>query len=376
MRIVLTGGGTGGHFFPALAVARELKNIVQNNLFAIPPGEGASLEILFMGPETVGEELLLQEGIRHKKIMAGKIRRYASLKNILDILKFPFGLIQSLWHLFWFMPNAIFSKGGFGSVPVVLAAWLYGIPILIHESDSVPGLANKFGAKFAKRVAVSFPSAASFFPQKKIALTGNPVRKEILGGTKEDAKSAFVGFTGFKSTLLVLGGSQGAKAINQIILDSLPKLLNRCEIIHQCGKENFEEFKTLFNQKPPEGYFLAPFLDENQLRAAFGATDIVISRAGATSIAEISVLKKPSILIPLPSAAADHQSKNATEYASAGAAVVISQANLVSGLFIDQIFNLLDNPDLMKKMNDAAGAFNPPDAARKISQELLNIAKW
>ncbi len=376
MRIILTGGGTGGHFFPVLAVARELKNIVQNNLFEIPPGEGSSLELLFLGPETVGEELLAQEGIRHKKILAGKIRRYASLKNIFDILKFPYGLIQSLWHLFWFMPNAVFSKGGFGSAPVVLAAWLYRLPILVHESDSVPGLANRFGAKFSKRVAISFSSAASFFPSSKTALTGNPVRQELLGGTKEDAKSAFPGFTGSKPVILVLGGSQGAQAINQIVFDSLPKLLSRCEMIHQCGQENFEEFKSLFNQGLPAGYFLTPFLDEKQLRAAFGAADIVISRAGATSIAEISVLKKPSILIPLPSAAADHQNKNAGEYASTGAAVVINQINLIPNIFTDQIFNLFDSPETMKKMSDASGAFNPPDAARKISHELLNIAKW
>jgi len=376
MRIALTGGGTGGHFFPVLAVARELKNLVQNNLFEIPPGEGDTLELMFLGPETPGEDLLVKEGIRHKKIMAGKIRRYASFQNILDIFKLPGGLAQALWHLFWFMPNVVFSKGGFGSVPVVLAAWIYRIPILIHESDSVPGLANKFCAKFSKKIAISFPSATIFFPSQKTALGGNPVRRELLGGAKVDAQIVFPGFIGLKPTIFIIGGSQGAQTINRIIFEVLPKLLSQCEVIHQCGAENFEDSKKLFGQNLPQGYFLIPFLDETQMRAALGAADIVISRAGAGSIAEISAVRKPSVLIPLPSAAADHQNKNAREYASGGAALVVEQMNLTPHLFAEQVLNLLSNPETLQKMSAAAAAFNPPDAGRKIAQEILDIAKW
>ncbi|TSC53680.1 MAG: hypothetical protein LiPW39_139, partial [Parcubacteria group bacterium LiPW_39] len=340
MRIVLTGGGTGGHLFPIIAVARELKNLVQQNVFQIPPGEGATIEFMFIGPETIGEEMLASEGIVHKTIMAGKFRRYPSMQNIFDIFKIPLGFLQSLWHLFFFMPNVVFSKGGYGSVPVVLAAWVYHIPILIHESDAVPGVANKFCAKFSKRVAISFNEAAKYFKEGKTALTGNPVRSGILGGSKEQAKNIF-GLSGQKPVLLILGGSQGAQALNDVVFEALPSLLGRCEIIHQCGPNNLDSIKQLLENKIPAGYFLYPFLNEEELRQAYGAADLIISRAGAGSIAEISALAKPSILVPLPNSAADHQNKNALEFAHFGATIVLEQMNLTPHLFQSQIFSLL-----------------------------------
>lgn len=376
MRIALTGGGTGGHFFPVLAVARELKYITQNNLFEIPPLEGTELKMMFIGPQTIGEDLLAQEGIIHKKILAGKIRRYSSFKNFIDLFKIPCGFIQSLWHLYWFMPNAVFSKGGYGSVPVVLAAWIYRIPVLIHESDSVPGLANQFCAKFAKRVAISFGEAAKYFPTEKVAQTGNPVRREIFGGSKETAKNIFPGFTGLKSTIFILGGSQGSQTINKVVFDSLKNLLMRCEIIHQCGSENFESYQKQFNSQLPSSYFLYPFLNEEQLKAAYGAADLIVCRAGATSIAETAALGKPSILIPLPSAAGDHQHKNALAYYHAGATLILEQENLTAHIFEKEIFTLIDNPELMKKMSENALKFNPQTAAENIGHELLKIAKW
>ena len=376
MRIALTGGGTGGHFFPALAVARELKNIARTNPLKISPTEGTNIDLIFLGPRTEGENLLKEEGIKHKKIAAGKIRRYSSLQNFIDIFKIPCGLVQALWHLYWFMPNAVFSKGGYGSVPVVLAAWIYGIPVLIHESDSVPGIANKFCAKFSKRIAISFSQAAQYFPPQKTALTGNPVRKELLGGSKEELKNDLAGYSGLKYTLLILGGSQGSQAINKIIIESVILLLARCEIIHQCGKDNFEEIKKQFPAGFPEGYFPLPFLEENLLKNAYAAADIVISRAGATSIAEIAALGKPGILIPLPSAAGDHQNINAAAYQKSGACEIINQVNLTPHLFQDKIFSVLDNPQIRQKMSAAARHFNPQNATELIAEELLKIAKW
>lgn len=368
MRIVLTGGGTGGHLYPIIAVTRELKNLFQQ--------KGATaLEFMFIGPPTVGEQDLAKEGISHKTILAGKIRRYASLQNILDVIKMPLGVIQCLWHLFVFMPNVVFSKGGYGSVPAVLAAWIYRIPVLIHESDSIPGLANKFCVKFSKRIAISFTDAAQYFPKGKTALTGNPVRSGIFGGSKDEAKRIF-GLSGTKPLLLFLGGSQGAQAINDVIFSSLPNLLLRCEIIHQCGETNYQSLKQIIKPETSAGYVLFPFLNEEQMRYAFAAADLVISRAGAGSIAEIAALGKPSILAPLPNSAADHQLKNALEYARFGATLVLEQMNLTPNLLQNRIFALLDNPDLLKKMSENALRFNPPDAATKIAQEVLNIAKY
>lgn len=374
MRIALTGGGTGGHLFPILAVVQELKNLISSNVFQIPVGEGVNIEFMFIGPSTVGEEALAKEGIAHKTIMAGKLRRYVSLQNIFDIGKIPVGLCQSLWHIFWFMPNVVFSKGGYGSVPVVLAAWIFRIPVIIHESDSIPGLANKFCAAFSRRVAISFNEAAKYFPEAKTALTGNPVRPSLFSGAKEQAKQIF-SLNGVKPVILILGGSQGAQAINDLVSTSIFLLTKRCEIIHQCGSANFETIKQMADNRASNDYHLWPFLDDEQMRQAMAAADLVVARAGAGTIAEIAALGKPSILIPLPNAAADHQLKNATEFANFGGTVIMEEMNLTPHLFQNEIFSLLDNPDLLKKMSANAKKFSHPDAARQIAQEILNLAK-
>lgn len=376
MRILFTGGGTGGHLFPIIAVARELKKLQTPD--SPPP------KMLFIGPRTIGGEALEKEGIGRQSIQAGKLRRYFSGHNFFDLFRVFIGFLQSLWIVFAYMPNVIFSKGGFGSVPVVLAAWLYRIPVLTHESDAIPGLSVKLTSRLSKRIAVSFPSAAEFFPAKKTALVGNPVRAEILAGSKDAAKTIFK-LLGQKPVILILGGSQGAKTINDIISTILNDLLEKCEIIHQCGEENYEEIKTLIgNPRAPleatpltglAGYHLFPFLDEEQYKNAFAAADLVVSRAGAGTIFEIAACAKPSVLIPLPNSAQDHQKQNAFEYAKTGATLVVQQENLTPNFLKDRVFALLGNPDLLAKMSSAARSFAKPDADSQIAQELLNIAK-
>ncbi|PIQ75534.1 MAG: undecaprenyldiphospho-muramoylpentapeptide beta-N-acetylglucosaminyltransferase [Candidatus Portnoybacteria bacterium CG11_big_fil_rev_8_21_14_0_20_40_15] len=367
MRIIFTGGGTGGHLFPIIAVARELKKINQTP-------DGQPLEMLFVGPKTVGEEAFSKEGIASKNILAGKLRRYFSGHNLLDVFRVIIGFFESLWILFSYMPNVVFSKGGFGSVPVILVAWIYRIPVLVHESDSVPGLSVKLTSHFSKRIAISFPRAASFFPAKKTALLGNPVRSDIFSGSKEQAKSLFQ-LAGQKPLLLILGGSQGAKTINDIVFLAMKGLLEKCEIIHQCGQENFSELKTLLGTNIPPEYHLYSFLDEEQMKHALAAADLVISRAGAGSIFEIAGSGKPSILIPLPDSAGDHQKTNAFDYALTGATLVLVQENLTPNFLKDRVFALLENPDLLAKMSAAAKTFAKPDADRIIAQEVLSIAK-
>ena len=176
MRILLTGGGTGGHITPLIAVAQELKKFSREKNLPNP-------ELLFLGPDSFSEELLAKENIKMKTILAGKLRRYFSLLNFLDIFKFPVGLIQALWHVFVFMPDIVFAKGGFGSFPVVMASRLFRIPVLLHESDIIPGLANRFLSRFAKKIAVSFSSALNYFPSAKTALIGSPIRNDIIGGS-------------------------------------------------------------------------------------------------------------------------------------------------------------------------------------------------
>lgn len=369
MRIILTGGGTGGHIFPLVAVARKLKNVSAEKGLEAP-------EIFYLGPDDFGREIFEKEGIPFSPIIAGKIRRYFSFQNILDVFKFPVSLAQTFWKMFWIMPDVIFSKGGYGSVPVVLVAWVYRVPIMIHESDSVPGVANRKAARFAKLAGIAFSRAAKFLPDKKVALVGNPVREELFGGSAEEAKKTFN--LGPEKVLLVLGGSQGAQAINEIIIDAAPQLVQKYQVLHQCGKENVRQVEAEVKiMLPPEllpKYHPFPFLDENRMKAAYAAADLIVSRAGAGSIFEIAGLGKPSILIPLPESAQDHQRENAYEFARAGACVVIEQQNLKPHLFLSQIDNILDNPEVYQKFSSAAKAFFVPDAARKIAEALLNLA--
>ncbi|MBL7053342.1 MAG: undecaprenyldiphospho-muramoylpentapeptide beta-N-acetylglucosaminyltransferase [Candidatus Portnoybacteria bacterium] len=371
MRILFTGGGTGGHLFPLVAVARQLKSIY-------PQNEG-DLEMFFLGPDDFSKNILEKEGIKTKTILAGKVRRYFSIKNVIDLFKMPFGFLQTFWYLYLWMPEVIFSKGGYGSVPVVLVAWLYRIPVLIHESDTIPGLANRLAVKFSEKIAISFTSAGKYFPAQKTALVGNPIRQEIIQACastnpeeKEKAKNVF-NINSQKSIILVLGGSQGAEKINDLISSTLSTLLEKYEIIHQCGFKNFEQIKEKTGQL--NGYHLYPFLDDQQIAAAYTLANLIISRAGAGSISEIAVCRKPSILIPLPDAAADHQRENAFAYARAGATTVLEQDNLTSHMLLNEISKILGNPALIQKISANAENFSQPEAAQRIAQALIEMGK-
>jgi UDP-N-acetylglucosamine--N-acetylmuramyl-(pentapeptide) pyrophosphoryl-undecaprenol N-acetylglucosamine transferase len=370
MRILLTGGGTGGHITPLIAVARETKKICQENGFEIP-------EFFFMGPAGFSEELLAKENIPVKIILAGKIRRYFSFKNFLDIFKAPAGLLQAIFKIFFLMPDVVFSKGGYGSVPVVLASRLFRIPVLLHESDAVPGLANRFLSKYSQKIATSFATAEKFFPNQKIAVTGNPVRDTITKSSPESAQKIF-GLPGEKQVLFIFCGSQGAKPINDLIISAITDLLEKYELIWQAGIENYglaaKQIKEIFNEIPRTCH-LAAFLNEEQIAAAFAASTLVVSRAGASNIFEIAACAKPSILIPLPNSASDHQRENAFEYAKYGAATVMEQTNLTPHVFAGEISRLINNKELLQKMSDCAKSFAKPGAARKIAIELLALAE-
>jgi len=279
------------------------------------------------------------------------------------------------------MPDVIFSKGGYGSVPVVLVAWLYRIPVLIHDSDVIPGLANRFAAKFAKRVAVSFAETAKYFPPKKVAFLGIPIRLELvekcLSNTESDREQAKKIFeiVSQKPVIFIIGGSQGGKKINEMILGALDILLKKYEIIHQCGKESFKHLSKIVGSNLPQGYHLLPFLNETEMAAAFLLADLVISRAGATSIFEIAACHKPSILIPIPNSASGHQRENAFAYARSGGAIVIEQQNLSPHLFLKQISDIIENPEISQKLMEGAKNFAKLDASEKIAQVLIEMGK-
>lgn len=369
MRIALTGGGTGGHLFPLIAVAKELKNIsLERGLY--------DTEIRFYGPKTTDESLyaaLADENIKFEPVMSGKMRRYFSLQNPIDLIKFIIGIFQAQWKLFRFMPNVIFSKGGYGSLPIVIVGWMFGIPIIIHESDSIPGLVNKISSRFAKRIAIAFPSAAKYFQDSKVAILGNPTREDLMTGSAEEAKT-ILKLKGDKNLILIIGGSQGARAINDLAMTSLDDLLLRYEIILICGEKNyrdlFNESEARLKQGQKEYFHLFPFL-KSELKHALTAASLIVSRAGAGSIFEIAYLGKPSILIPLPNSAQDHQLENAYEYSKFGGAIVIEQQNMTPHLFLDNINRILGDENLFRQMSENALKFFTPQAARKIAEEIF-----
>ena len=366
-RVVLSGGVSGGHTYPLIAVARVLRK-------RYPQG----IELLFLGGGGVFEQTAMEaEGIPMRRILYGKMRRYFSFLNYLDFFKLPLGILQALWHLLLFMPDVVFSKGGAASVPVVLAARFYRIPVLIHDSDSVAGRANAWLGKWVQKVAIAYPSAAQYFPSGKTALTGNPVREEILSGSKERARERF-GLDPQKKTLVLFGGSQGAHGLNNALLRVLPLLLTRgVQIIHQTGSNHLKGVLALAAELgvPTESgsYHPIDFLSAGEIGDTLAVADIVVSRAGAGSIAEIAACRKALVLVPLPSAANDEQRKNAYDIAEIGGALVLEEANLGEHLFLENLENLLNNDDLRAEMGERLHVFYHPDAAERIADGLIDL---
>lgn len=366
-RILLVGGGSGGHVYPVIAVANALK-------------EKGDIELLLLGDDKFMRAAAQENSINFRSIISGKLRRYFSLLNLLDIFKFPIGLFQSLWHIFWFMPDVVFAKGGHLSVLPALVAKLYFISLYIHESDSVPGLANRFLGRLADKVFISFQISAAHFSAEKTILTGNPVRKELLTGDKNEATRSFNLDTN-KKTIFVYGGSQGSRTLNNIILESLVMIVSKnFQIIHQCGLGQYNTVKAEVDKIIKEGegsyaesvtqnYKFLAFLDTKQLAGAYALSDVIVSRAGAGSIAEIAMLGKPAVLIPLSiKASRGEQITNAIELAKYGA-VMIEEENLTPHIIISQIEHLLI-PDKYEEVSQKIKSFATFDAADKIASIL------
>lgn len=369
MRILFTGGGMGGHFFPILATIRELKRIAEE-------GQIINLELFYMGPNEFGERLLEEEGVLSIKITTGKIRRYFSLMNILDLFKIPVGIFQALWNIFLIMPDVIFSKGGYGSFPAVAVAILFKIPLIIHESDAMPGRVNLLAARYAKRIGIAFKNASKIFPEDKTALLGVPIRKRIFGGDKDRAKENLDIFSN-SPVIGITGASQGSKRINEAVLEILKDLTDEYELVHQTGENHYKDVlgqaDVILGSGHRERYHPFGFFDENKMRDFFSVCDLVVSRASASTIFEIAAWGKPSILIPLTDSAQDHQRKNAYEYASEGGAVVIEEANLSPHILFSEIKKIINDPGLMRQMSLAAQGFSRIDSAEIVAREILKL---
>lgn len=373
MKILLTGGGTGGHFYPLIAVAEELNETAKENRLLKP-------ELFFMSTDPYNETLLYENNIKFIPVNAGKIRRKISPENLIlnffDLFKTFFGVIGATWKMFLIYPDVVFGKGGYASFPALFAARLLFIPVVIHESDTKPGKVNKWAGRFARKVAVSYPEAAKYFKAEKTAYTGNPIRKETLEALASDS-SEFFGFDPNVKTVLILGGSTGSKFINEAIMDVLPEMVKRYQVIHQVGEKNIDIIKETSNVVLQENqnkarYKLYPYLNIVTLRRASGVANIIISRAGST-IFEIASWGKPSVIVPIPEPTSHDQRSNAYAYARSGAAIVIEEKNMAPGVLMAEIDRILTNPSEEQKMIDSAKAFARRDSAEIIAKELISI---
>lgn len=381
--MVLTGGGTGGHLTPLLAVALSLRDLAARG--RLPAGaEGEPpLELLYVGVVTATDRVFLERAsIPFRHIPSGKIRRYlqgAPLTLVDMLFRLPRGIFRALVVLFQLMPDVVFSKGGYGSVPVVLAAWLYRIPILLHESDLVPGLANRGLARFASTIAVSFRAAEKDFPPAKVFVAGTPLRTEFRSLPATPVARERLGLHDRKRVLFVTGGSQGAQALNTVVLALLPKLLTELQVLHQVGVANLPaiaEFARSDLGHLPDlaDYHPVGTLAGDEMAAAFAAADLVVSRAGGTALAEIAAAGKPSLLIPLRSAAQGHQWENAYFFREHGAAVVLDETNLTPTLFLGALRRLLENESDLRLMAERVRTLHRPGAAEDLAEVIVSLA--
>ena len=371
MKIVFTGGGTGGHFYPIIAVAESVRKVVDEEKIL-------DLELYYYSDAPYDKEALFENGIQFREISAGKRRLYGGFQNFLDLFKTGFGILQSVGSLFFLYPDVVFGKGGYASFPVLAAARVLGIPVVIHDSDSAPGRVNLWAGKFAKRIAVSFDEAAQYFPKDRVALTGQPIRADLME-KKSDGAFEYLKLDPTMPTILVLGGSLGAEAINNVIIDSLPQLLEKYQVIHQTGVNNFKDVESRSNfildgrDDLKSRYRLFPFLNPLAMKMSAGAASLVISRSGSI-VFEIASWGVPAILIPIDESHGDHQRKNAYNYARHGAAEVIEQGNLSPTILLSEIKRFYEDDIRRRNMMASAKAFATPDAALKIAKMIVDLA--
>lgn len=370
MKILLTGGGTGGHFYPLIAIAEELNNLAEKEKII-------DLKLYYMSDDPYDKHMLFENRITYVQIPAGKMRTYFSIKNFFDMFSTAAGAFFGFLSMFFIYPDVVISKGGYAAFPACFAAKLLRIPVIIHESDSSPGRLNLWTAKFAKRIAVSWGEAAEKFPKDKVALTGQPIRKAIIQANPEGAHDFFK-MASKLPVIFIYCGSQGAEMINSNVLQILPELLTKYQIIHQTGPKLYDEVisrsKLVLENNPNiSRYKPIAYLNNLTIRMASGASDLIIGRAGST-IFEIASWGVPSIIIPITNSNGDHQRKNAYSYARTGACEVIEEGNLSPHVLVSEIDRLMGNKDRLEEMKKSALAFANPKAAGEIAQEAINIA--
>lgn len=352
-QIVLTGGGTAGHVTPNIALIPELRN--------------KGYEIAYIGSyDGIEKKLISELGIPYYGISSGKLRRYFDLKNFSDPFRVQKGFHEAVSILKELKPDVIFSKGGFVAVPVVGAARRLHIPCVIHESDMTPGLANRLCIPSAAKVCCNFPETVSSLPAQKAVLTGTPIREELFHGDAEKGR-AFCGFTADKPVLLSIGGSLGAAAVNERLREILPDLLPDFQVVHLCGKGKTDE-----SLSSTPGYVQFEYIKE-ELPDLFAMADVVLSRAGANAICEISALKKPNLLIPLSAKASrGDQILNARSFEKQGFSMVLEEEECTGPVLLRAIHELYEN---RQKYIDQMAGSSHIDSIRKITETIVSVSK-
>jgi UDP-N-acetylglucosamine--N-acetylmuramyl-(pentapeptide) pyrophosphoryl-undecaprenol N-acetylglucosamine transferase len=353
LKLIIAGGGTGGHIFPGLAVGKELVK------------RYPASELLFItGGRKIENEILQNAGIKHTSIMVEGIKGRGLFNTIKAMAKVPCGFVQCILIIKKFSPDFVLGVGGYTAGPVCLAARMMGIKTAIHEQNSFPGLTNRLLSRIVDRVFISFRESGTHFPEGKVSLTGNPIRD----GFMLEGEGAGQGRKGF--TILVTGGSQGAAAINSAVIDALKILRDRGRdpwVIHQTGQADLEKVLKGYGENGLKGD-VKPFITD--MPAAYRQADVFIGRSGAGTIFELAALGKPSILIPFPHAADDHQTANARMLADVGGAKVIAQHELDPVRLADVIMEFMNNRDALRKMGEQARKAARPDAAKAIADGI------
>lgn len=375
MRLTIAGGGTGGHVSPALATIAVLRSRLG----------GEPLELLWIGTrDGVERRMVAERGIPFRAIQAGKLRRYLSLENLIDLGRVPLGAAQAALLLRRFRPDVVFSTGGFVSVPTVAAAGLQRLPVLIHEQTAQFGLANRLNLRFAATIALPYEASRAFVPPttRRIVVTGNPVRADLLGGDRREGARLF-GLDPARPTVYATGGARGARAINATLAAILPDLLRNSQVIHSRGTQEdsptLAELTARVAGLPADQrarYVVRDFIGP-ELPHVYALADLVVGRAGAGTVAELAALGKPAILIPLPGTGGDEQTKNARLLADAGGAVLLREADCTPARLLAAITDLLapEHRAALAQMGTAARTQAPADAASRLADELLALRR-
>lgn len=372
MRVVVSGGGTGGHIYPALAVATQLRTQYQ-------------AEILFLGSDDGLEtQLVPAAGFRLVTVKAGKVRRYISWQTVKGVMRIPVGAVQAIEIVRKFRADVAFTSGGYVAVPTGLAAYLNRVPLLMHQQDVPPNLSNKQVAPLATRISVAFADSVAYFPANKTLHLGNPIRQAMLDIRRVGpmvARTQF-GLAGEQPMLLVTGGSQGARHLNQVVCQALPDLLKICQVLQISGQDLYQETLAQSNSVLAEvdpalraRYRLVPYLNE-EMPAALQAADLVLCRSGASTLCELATLGKPGLLVPLPPAIGKSpQEANAQMFERRRAGLVIKNADLEPRLLAERVHYIMASPELLAAMMEASRSLAKPQATQEIVDELIKIAR-